>query len=151
VPEPGQPTQAQSEQQAPEPSEAQSDLRARDESQQAQAQSERRSADRAEIEVDVSFSSESQFFAGLTGDISTGGLFVQTYSLRPVGTEVMVAFTLPAGEVRAPGVVRWVRTGRESVKPGLGIAFEGLGARERAFIEAFCKARPPLYHEMDAE
>lgn len=33
---------------------------------------ERRSAERVSIEVEVSFSSESQFFAGLTGDVSSG-------------------------------------------------------------------------------
>jgi uncharacterized protein (TIGR02266 family) len=109
----------------------------------------RRASERSQIEVEVSLTSESQFFAGLSGDISTGGLFVQTYSLRPVGSRVLVAFSLPEGEIRTPGTVRWVRREAEGTTPGLGIAFENLESSERDSIEAFCRARPPLYHDLD--
>jgi uncharacterized protein (TIGR02266 family) len=112
---------------------------------------ERRASERVEIEVEVSLTSESQFFAGLTGDISTGGLFIHTYSLRPVGSRVLVAFSLPMGEIKTPGVVRWVRRASEGTEPGLGIAFENLGSSERASIEAFCRTRPPLYHDLETE
>jgi uncharacterized protein (TIGR02266 family) len=110
---------------------------------------ERRASERSPIEVEVSLSSESQFFAGLSGDVSTGGLFVQTYSLRPVGSHVLVAFSLPAGEIRTSGVVRWVRGATEGSPPGLGIAFEHLEGGELAAVEAFCRTRPPLYHDME--
>jgi uncharacterized protein (TIGR02266 family) len=112
---------------------------------------DRRAAERIHLEVEVTLGSESQFFAGLTGDISTGGLFVQTYSLRPVGSRVLVAFSLPTGEVKTPGVVRWVRRAAEGTEPGLGIAFESLRSSERESIEAFCKTRPPLYHDLDSD
>lgn len=112
---------------------------------------ERRTSERVEIEVEVSLTSESQFFAGLTGDISTGGLFIHTYSLRAVGSRVLVAFSLPTGEIKTEGVVRWVRRASEGTEPGLGIAFENLQSNERASIEAFCKTRPPLYHDLETE
>jgi uncharacterized protein (TIGR02266 family) len=101
--------------------------------------------------VEVSLTSESHFFAGLTGDVSTGGLFVQTYRRHPVGTGLVVAFSLPTGDICAPGVVRWVREGAEGTAPGLGIEFECLSEPERDSIETFCKSRPPLYHDIDTE
>jgi uncharacterized protein (TIGR02266 family) len=110
---------------------------------------DRRASERSPIEVEVSLSSESQFFAGLSGDVSLGGLFVQTYSLRPVGTQVNLAFSLPTGEIQVSGVVRWVRGATDSSPPGLGIAFEHLEGRELAAVEAFCRTRPPLYHDIE--
>ena len=110
---------------------------------------DRRASERSPIEVEVSLSSESQFFAGLSGDVSTGGLFVQTYSPRPVGSHVLVAFSLPTGEIRVSGVVRWVRAATEGSPPGLGIAFQHLEGSELAAIEAFCRTRPPLYHDIE--
>ncbi len=110
---------------------------------------ERRASERSPIEVEVSLSSESQFFAGLSGDVSLGGLFVQTYSLRPVGSHVHVAFSLPTGEIRVSGVVRWVRGATDSSPPGLGIAFEHIEGSELAAVEAFCRTRPPLYHDIE--
>lgn len=110
---------------------------------------ERRSSARVALDVEVTLSSDSQFFAGLSGDVSEGGLFVQTYRPYAVGCRVMISFSLPAGEIRAPGTVRWVRPAADGAPPGLGIAFESLTSAERACIEAFCRARPPLYHDVD--
>jgi uncharacterized protein (TIGR02266 family) len=102
-----------------------------------------------QIEVEISLTSESQFFADLSGDMSTLGLFVQTYRTHPVGSCVLITATLPLGEVRARGVVRWVRGATEETPPGLGIAFERLSTAERASIEAFCASRPPFYHDLE--
>lgn len=113
--------------------------------------SERRSWNRTALDVEVTLTSDSQFFAGLSGDVSEGGLFVQTYKAYPVGGRVIVAFSLPTGEIRTPGVVRWVRPATEGTPPGLGIAFESLVAADRASIEAFCRTRPPLYHDVEGE
>lgn len=110
---------------------------------------ERRSWERVALDVEVTLSSDSQFFAGLSGDVSEGGLFVQTYKHYAVGCSVLVCFSLPSGEIRTPGVVRWVRPAADGVPPGLGIEFEGLSSAERTHIEAFCRARPPLYHDTD--
>ena len=112
---------------------------------------ERRSAERVSIEVDVSLSSESQFFAGLSGDVSAGGLFVQTYQRHPIGRRVLLAFSLPTGELRTYGIVRWIRRGTETTAPGIGIAFETLTGAERALIDAFCQSRAPLYHDVESD
>jgi uncharacterized protein (TIGR02266 family) len=111
----------------------------------------RSALDLSHIDVEVSLTSDSQFFAGLNGDVASGGLFVQTYELRPVGSRVVVALSLPAGELQATGVVSWVRQVRSGAPPGLGIAFDDLPEAERQLIEDFCKTRPALYHELDPD
>jgi uncharacterized protein (TIGR02266 family) len=110
---------------------------------------DRRGGERRPIEVEVSLTSESQFFAGISGDISTGGLFVQTYQSHPVGTRVALALSVQEREIRATGVVRWVRGATDGVLPGVGFAFENLPEADRQFIEDFCGSRPALYHELE--
>ncbi len=115
------------------------------------ASGERRSWERVSLEVEVTLTSDSQFFAGLSGDVSEGGIFVQTYKSYAVGSRVLLAFSLPSGEIRTEGVIRWVRPSSDGTLPGVGISFESLPPGERRSIEAFCKARPPLYHALDGE
>ncbi len=107
---------------------------------------ERRAAPRVEVKVEVSFASDSQFFVGLSGDLSEGGIFVATWRALPVASAVDLALSLPDGPVFARGHVRWVRDSVEGgAAPGLGIAFEYLNPIDRARIEAFCAERAPLY------
>jgi len=114
------------------------------------ASSERRTVARVNIELEVSFSSDSQFYVGLTGDLSEGGLFVSTYRSLPVGAAISLALSLPDGPVFARGQVRWVRDAVEGVTPGVGVAFEDLTEPDRVRIQAFCAARPPWYYDVDA-
>jgi uncharacterized protein (TIGR02266 family) len=109
----------------------------------------RRSAQRVKIEVEVGLVSESMFYAGLSLDISTGGLFVATYNVHPVGTQVSIMLSLPDGHaVSANGVVCWVREPASGdVTPGMGIAFLTLTASELAAVEAFCRSRTPMYYD----
>jgi uncharacterized protein (TIGR02266 family) len=110
---------------------------------------ERRARARVPLEAEISFESDSQFFTALGGNISTGGIFIATYKLLAVGRAVAVRVALPDGELVAKGTVRWVRELSSGASPGLGIAFDGLGAEEAARIERFCAARPPLLHDDD--
>jgi uncharacterized protein (TIGR02266 family) len=99
------------------------------------------------VEVEVTVMSESQFFSGITGDVSTGGIFVQTYRRFPIGTRLDVCLSLPTGEVEACGVVQWSRDSGSGMSPGVGIALEELTPSGRAQVEEFCRMRAPLYHE----
>jgi uncharacterized protein (TIGR02266 family) len=109
---------------------------------------ERREGPRFAVALEVTLSSDSQFFAGITGDIGQGGLFVSTYRTLPVGSEVELTFTLPtAAVVKTLGTVRWVRAASAGAPPGLGISFNALSSADRAHVEAFCVARAPLYHD----
>ena len=114
--------------------------------------SERRGHPRIAFEVEVTLLSDSMFFAGLSGDISEGGIFVSTYREVPVGRPVSVAFRLPNGQAMVRGVVRWTRPASEGgVSPGVGIEFEALEDSERDLIRDFCKDRPPLYYELESQ
>jgi uncharacterized protein (TIGR02266 family) len=110
---------------------------------------ERRTSERVTLDVEVTFTSDSQFFAGLSGDISEGGLFVQTYQRHPIGSRLSLTFSLPTGQIRATGIVRWIREATAGALPGVGIAFEDLPRSERAQIDSFCRSRPPLYHDLE--
>lgn len=101
------------------------------------------------VEVEVSIDSDSHFYAGLTGDISTGGLFVATWRRLPVGAEIELILSLPHGPLVTRGRVRWVRDVAEGVMPGLGVSFDGLSDQDRLLIETFCAERAPLYHDVE--
>jgi uncharacterized protein (TIGR02266 family) len=111
--------------------------------------SERRTSPRIGFEVDVGFVSESNFYAGLSMDVSDGGLFVATYQLQPVGSDVAVTFVLPSGyAITTNAVVRWVREESDDASPGMGLAFE-LTGEDRRQVCAFCDRRQPLFIDMD--
>jgi len=112
---------------------------------------ERRRVPRAFLETEITFESADNFYTGFTEDISEGGLFLTTYDLRPLGTELEVELTLPTGHiVRAVGVVRWVRDPRDEepdCPPGMGIQFRELPSEDRRAIHEFIEARTPLFYE----
>ena len=110
---------------------------------------EKRACPRVSLAVEINFASESHFYAGLSGDLSEGGVFVETYRELPIGSEVALEFSLPNGTVTTQGSVRWHRDASDSSPPGIGIAFDDLSADEKNVVHAFCKARAPLYYEID--
>ena len=111
---------------------------------------ERRSEPRIQRQFELEFNYETHFFAGLTLDISSGGLFIATYHLFPVGTALSLSFQLPDGvRLSVRGEVRWVRCVSEgNERPGMGVAFKELSAEALAAISAFCAERPPLYMDL---
>ncbi len=112
--------------------------------------SERREGARVAIALEVALTGDSQFFAGITGDIACGGLFVCTYRTLEIGTNVDLAFSLPDGAmIKTTGRVRWTRPASAGAAPGVGVSFESLGEEDRAHIERFCAERAPLYHDDD--
>ena len=110
---------------------------------------EQRASQRASVAVDIHLASDSQFFSGLSGDISEGGLFLSTYRALPVGSAVDLEFSLPGSDspLRARGEVRWLREHSPDQPRGVGIAFDELAEDDRERIHRFCTLRPPLYYE----
>ncbi len=109
---------------------------------------ERRRSHRAAVEVELGVHSESNFFTGITGDISDGGLFVATHVPLKVGVDVTVKFTLPAcPEVTAKAVVVWVSDPLAG-KPGMGVRFTELRPEDEALIHRFIAKREPLYYDV---
>jgi uncharacterized protein (TIGR02266 family) len=112
--------------------------------------SERRSAGdkRVFVEVEIGMTSESNFYTGLSLDVSTGGVFVATYEPARTGTFMALYFVLPNGYVvNAEGVVRWTRSASGDAPPGMGVAFTSISQESLAQIGAFCASRAPLYFD----
>lgn len=112
---------------------------------------ERRAAPRVAIEADIGLQSETNFYTGFSGDLSDGGIFVATYNLLPIGTELTVSFVLPDGpQITALGRVSWVREANPDepdLKPGMGIAFEELPNEEQESVLRFIEHRAPLFYD----
>jgi uncharacterized protein (TIGR02266 family) len=115
--------------------------------------SERRTAPRIELQLEVGLSSESNFYTGLTQDISTGGLFVATHHLHRVGQHVTVHLTLPGGppQVTVDCEVRWIREvsalhGSQTVT-GMGLSFLSLSPQARLAITTFLKSRDSIFYD----
>ena len=116
------------------------------------AGAERRSGPeaRAFFEVEIGLLSESNFYAGLSYDVSSGGVFVSTHQPAASGSEVTLFFVLPSGyPIETTGVVRWTRAASADAAPGMGVAFTNLKAEDLAAISEYCGYRPPLFHEND--
>jgi uncharacterized protein (TIGR02266 family) len=111
----------------------------------------RRSTRRLPLDVDIGFQSDTNFYVGFSEDVSEGGLFVATYDFLPLGSRLVISFTLPDGHVvNAHAVVRWVReVDRTSAEmtPGMGVQFAELSAEDRAAIHRFLRRRAPLFYE----
>jgi uncharacterized protein (TIGR02266 family) len=104
----------------------------------------RRNATRIVYEVAVSFRSDSNFYTGFTQDLSTGGLFIATYDVLPIGTPVEFELTVGPQVVKVPvrGVVRWTRDDDSGGAPvGMGVQFVDLHPKLRDRIEAFIERR----------
>lgn len=114
-------------------------------------ESERRSTMRQVVEVDIGIHSGTNFFTGFSLDISTGGLFISTYDVLPIGAKVNVNFSLPYGPVLSiNGTVRWLREFNEftpDVAPGMGIQFDDLSDDETDLINEYMDESPPLFFE----
>jgi uncharacterized protein (TIGR02266 family) len=113
----------------------------------------RRVHSRHDIELEVTLESESNFYMGLTENLSAGGLFIATHTLRPLGTSVEVSFRLPgsAEPVTVVGTVRWVReySDTSDTGPGLGVRFDDIAPQTTELIAAFLASRAPLFHDED--
>lgn len=108
---------------------------------------------RHDVELDVTMESESNFYMGLTENLSEGGIFIATHVLKPLGTIIGVSFKLPDEEepIKATGSVRWVREYSETsdASPGLGVRFEQLSTEQYQQIHRFLAARDPLFFDED--
>jgi uncharacterized protein (TIGR02266 family) len=110
----------------------------------------RRTSPRHAVEMEVGISSESNFYVGFTENLSAAGVFVATYTPKPIGTKVEITLTFPNGnQIVAPGVVRWIRgsTRGGDAWPGMGVQFESLTPDQDAAVKKFIRFRDPLFFD----
>jgi len=75
----------------------------------------------------VSWQADGHRVVSRVRDVSTGGVFVSTHTPAPVGATVTLLFSLPEGETRMEGIVRY-----ENAKTGMGIEFTRMGMGDKA-------------------
>lgn len=63
-------------------------------------------------------------------DLSAGGVFISTNSPLSQGASVQLLFSLPEGEVRVEGIVRYAQKGS-----GMGVEFVRMGMADRARLQ----------------
>jgi uncharacterized protein (TIGR02266 family) len=113
----------------------------------------RRAHRRHHVEIQVTLESESNFYVGLTENLSEGGLFIATVLVKPIGTQI--GFSLKLGDAPEPisalGTVRWVREYSETsdTGPGMGVRFDRMAPEHLARVRQFLATRAPLFHEED--
>jgi uncharacterized protein (TIGR02266 family) len=101
----------------------------------------KRKSTRLHHEIPVAYRSVGSFLTDWATNISQGGLFINTRSPLPVGTEVRILIQLP-GEPKAAAIEGKVTRVTEydnhhNLVPGMGVEFMALGSDRRAELERF--------------
>lgn len=126
--------------------------------------SERRLAARYELKLAITMQGDNNFYTGLSENISEGGVFIATSHHLPIGTPVVLEFTLPTSDkpLSLFGTVQWVRGpdatarngevfgfGREvyGAMPGIGVQFHGVDPDALRAIRSFMQQRPPVFFD----
>jgi uncharacterized protein (TIGR02266 family) len=108
---------------------------------------------RHNVELEVTMESETNFYMGLTENLSEGGLFIATHVLKPLGTQIEVSFKLPEAPetIKVTGTVRWLReySPTSDTSPGMGVRFEHIDQEQVEYIRKFLASRDPLFHDED--
>jgi uncharacterized protein (TIGR02266 family) len=119
----------------------------------AAAEAEARRSRRFPFEIAVDIVSEHNFYAGLSLNISEGGLFVATHVEYKVGTRLEIRLLLPDDEEPTAIMteVRWVRPHNADAdgSAGMGLRFVDLAPAVLEKVSKFARSRDPLYYEDD--
>ena len=106
---------------------------------------DRRGHARQILKLVITMHGETNFYTGHSEDLSAGGIFIATTHVLPIGTPVVLSFTLPGSDVPigVVGTVQWVRGPNGTVKPGMGVRFDDLCKQSLHAIRAFTLQRTP--------
>lgn len=114
---------------------------------------QQRVAERYDLEIQVDLESDTNFYTGLTQNISTGGLFIATHQIKRVGDRVRLRFTVPGANrpIECETEVRWIRENsslhRTDGSPGMGVRFIDLAPDDAAAIQHFIQNRDSLFYD----
>mgnify|MGYP002642205727 CR=1 FL=1 len=117
-----------------------------------------RRAERHQIDQTLRFNIESDqapsFWTGLARNISSGGLFVNTYNIPEIGSHIEVRFWVPfqkeAFDLRAEVV--WARGDDVAADPndvGFGARFVDIEPETKKVLDAYIKKIETVFHDMD--
>ena len=98
---------------------------------------------RLAMHANVTMQSETNFVAGLSENISEGGIFVSTFSPPNIGERVALKITVDGGgSVMVEGVVRWLRHDDTGGFSGCGIQFMDLSPQASKAIDGLVTRLP---------
>jgi len=92
----------------------------------------RRTDPRYARRLDVEVVAGNHTHTATTGNISLGGVFLETDETFPLQSRLQIRFRIPTQPepIEVTGEVRWVEPGGPNQPAGMGIRFQGLRARE---------------------
>ena len=96
----------------------------------ASQEDDRRQHDRSRLIVDVFFDGRDATGVASTKDISIGGLYMNTQTVLPEGSVLMLRIPLGSEQVVVNAEVVYSNPGR-----GVGVQFQGLTENDRALME----------------
>lgn len=101
-----------------------------------------RTGQRIPIQLLVDYRSDGNYLFDFCRDLGSGGVFIETKSPLPQGSEVSLTFTLPDSKetLDTSGQVIWVQNpipGRHDLTPGMGVQFTGFSKNQRELLENF--------------
>jgi Tfp pilus assembly protein PilZ/CheY-like chemotaxis protein len=132
------------------PSTTHADLLAMIEEEVAERAPARNEVPRAEVQVNLF--SRHNFYVGNTGGLDSGGIFIATAHLLPVGQVVRLRLDLPFSEaLETDGRVEWVRPANPYTRTysGVGVSLAHLSPEVRRSVEVFFRERAPLTYLPD--
>ncbi|MBS2017516.1 MAG: PilZ domain-containing protein [Deltaproteobacteria bacterium] len=110
-------------------------------------ESEHRRSTRSGIYTIVDFTSDSYVYAGVTENVSEGGLFVATWIPLPIGSKLRMSVEILGEMFVVEGVVRWWRDPSPDSPPGMGVEWLEMTDALRQAIERLVRERPSLLFE----
>ena len=104
------------------------------------------------VEAELGAHSSTNFYKGLSGNdvIDSGGIFIATYQIPPIGQPLSLRVSMPGGyEFEALGIVRWTRDTPDGGdgKPGFGAQFTQITPEGRQLVYRYVRNREPLFHD----
>jgi uncharacterized protein (TIGR02266 family) len=105
------------------------------------------------MEVELGTHSASNFYKGLGGNdvIEHGGIFVATYKIPKIGSQVTLRVLLPGDyEFHAAAVVQWTRdpgVASDAAEPGFGARFTQITPEGRQLVYRYTRNREPLFYD----
>jgi uncharacterized protein (TIGR02266 family) len=100
-----------------------------------------RRSPRLPIKLRVEYRTAGAFLVSYSVNLSKGGIFVETPSPLPVGSQLELQFEVPgAGELTVEGLVAWVRQGEfDGLPDGMGVQFDQLDRRYGDVIDGLVR------------
>src|SRR5207248_8267319 len=97
---------------------------------------------RLPIKLEVEYRTAGAFLVSYSVNLSKGGIFIETGSPLPVGSQLSLQFEVPgAGALEVSGSVAWVRQGalETGLPDGMGIQFDNLDERYGSVIDGLVR------------